>query len=49
MLEGCATAELRLLVDLMLRPMGLSSWARWDGAFAVPAGTSEKQQAELVG
>ena len=35
MLEGCATEELELLVDLVLRPMGLSSWARRDGEFAV--------------
>ena len=51
-LEGCATEKLGLLVDLVLRPMGLSGWVRRDGAFAVhavPAPASEKQQAELVG
>ena len=46
-LGGCTDEELELLVDLMLRPMGSSSSARRDGAFAVrivPADVSEKQQ-----
>ena len=51
-LEGWPTEELGLLVDLMLRLMRSSSWARRDDAFtvhAVLAAASEKQLAELVG
>jgi hypothetical protein len=38
MLEGRTDEQLGLLMDLMVRPMGSSSSACWDGAFAVRAG-----------
>ena len=46
-LVGCTEEELGLLMDLMLRPLGLSCTARRDGPFilaAVDAGVSDRQQ-----